>query len=110
MKLSPNTPSPLIESEKNKINLADKIQKNIYNYGDEEKYKITAHFTNEENSYKENKYLKRPYTPNIARHKKIFNPPLTSDNKNTDKYKFNYNFEVKIMEVLYQKKRIKLIK
>ena len=108
MKLSPNTPSPLIESEKNKINLADKIQKNIYNYGDEEKYKITAHFTNEENSYKENKYLKRPYTPNIARHKKIFNPPLTSDNKNTDKYKFNYNFEVKNNGVIIPKEENKI--
>ena len=108
MKLSPNSPSPLIESEKNKINLADKIQKNIYNYGDEEKYKITAHFTNEENSSKENKYLKRPYTPNIPRYKKIFNPPLTSDNKNTDKYKFNYNFEVKNSGVIIPKEENKI--
>ena len=67
----------------------------------EEDYKNTAHFVYEENSCKssskENKNSKRPSTPNtnINRYRSKYNPPLTCDNKNMDKYMFKYNFETK---------------
>ena len=102
VKLSPNTPRPLIgfDAAKNKFNLyPNKKNENIINNNkekDEEKYKITAHFNKEDfsnNSSKDNKALKRPSTPNTNRYRNIYNPPLTCDNKNLDKYVFKYDFE-----------------
>ena len=115
LKLSPNTPSPLIDSEKNKINSVYKINENNQQNnreGDEENYQMTAHFTNEEKSSKEKKNIEKPYTPNYVRHKRMFNPPLTSDNKNINKYKFNYNFETKSNGIIVPKevKKINQIK
>ena len=73
---------------------------------------MTAHFTNEEKSSKEKKNIEKPYTPNYVRHKRMFNPPLTSDNKNINKYKFNYNFETKSNGIIVPKevKKINQIK
>ena len=69
---------------------------------------MTAHFINEENHnnpsdvfYSESK---RPSTPIINRYKNLCNPPpLTSNNKNIDKNKFNYNFETKKNGVIIPK-------
>jgi hypothetical protein len=103
VKISPNNPSRLIFTEKKKYDLYPKYKStsNKKNKNEqlkeEEKYKITAHFTNEQNSKyssKDKNWIKRPSTPIINRYKNIYNPsPFTCNNKNTDKYKFNYNFE-----------------
>jgi hypothetical protein len=103
VKLSPNNPSPLIDVEKNKNNIYPNINiEKLFNKdNNEEDYKNTAHFVYEENSCKssskENKNSKRPSTPNtnINRYRSKYNPPLTCDNKNMDKYMFKYNFETK---------------
>ena len=117
VKLSPNKPpSPLINLGKNKFSLYlenKEVQSNIYKYKDkeEDKYKIAGHFVNEENanlSFKENKNIKRPFTPNDNIYKIIYNPPLTCDYKNLDKFKFNYNFEAKKNGVIVPKKDSKI--
>ena len=119
VKLSPNKPtSPLTCIEKNKFNLYPEnceITSNIYKDKDkdkeEDKYKVTAHFVNEENnnnSFKEKKNINRPFTPSVNRYKNIYNPPLTCDNKNLDKFKFNYNFETKKNGVIVPKKDSKI--
>ena len=84
MKLSPNTPSPML------------IQKIANDNTEEEKFILTGHFNNEGSNNIENKTLKKNLTPSINRHRSKYNqPPLTCDNKVKDKYKFNYNFETK---------------
>ena len=118
VKLSPNKPpSPLIGTEKNEFNLHPENNEipsnNIKNDKDKEEdnYKVTAHFVNEEKtniSFKENKNLNRPFTPNVNRYKNVYNPPLTCDNKNMDKFKFNYNFEIKKNGVIVPKKESKI--
>ena len=115
VKLSPNKPpSPLICAEKNKFNLFpdnNDVSSNINKDKEEDKYKVTAHFLNEENnssSFKENKNLNRPFTPNVNRYKNVYNPPLTCDNKNLDKFKFNYNFETKKNGVIVPRKDSKI--
>ena len=115
VKLSPNTPPTLICTDKKKYDLYPKY-KSTPNYKkmkkneqlkEEEKYKITAHFTNEENcnhSSKEKNRIRRPSTPIISRYKNMYNPSiLTCENKNIDKYKFNYNFETNKKGVIIPK-------
>ena len=117
VKLSPNKPpSPLIYKGKIKFDLNSEnkeAQSNINKDKDkeEDKYKVTAHFVNEENvnlSFKENKNINRPFTPNVNRYKSVYNPPLTCDNKNLDKFKFNYNFETKKNGIIIPKKDSKI--
>ena len=115
VKLSPNTLSPLINSNKNSSNLHSE-NKNISFKNKKEKekeeYKITAHFINEDHnnsSIKEGK-IKRPSTPNVNRYNNIYKAPYTCDNKNMDKYKFNYNFEKKKNGVIVPKKDSKISK
>ena len=116
VKLSPSTPSPLICLEKNKYKIYpgnNKIisHKDKFKNKEEDAGKITARLANEEkkNNYsKDNKILKRPSTPSINRHKSIYNPPLTSDNKKIDK--FNYNFETKKNGVIIPKNESKINK
>ena len=126
VKLSPNTLSPLMCAgvDKNKFNLyPNKKNENIINENkdkdkekekDEEKYKITAHFIKDDNSInspRENKTLiKRPSTPNTNRYKYIYNPPLTCDNKNQDKYVFKYDFETNKNGVIIPKEDSKFHK
>ena len=116
VKLSPSTPSPLICLEKNKYKIYpgnNKItsHKDKFKNKEEDAGKITARFANEgkkNNSSKDNKILKRPSTPSINRHKSVYNPPLTSDNKKIDK--FNYNFETKKNGVIIPKNENKINK
>ena len=112
VKLSPTTPSPLIYPENNKFKIYPENKPKTPNTNkDEDTYKITAHFVYEEdnnNKSIKNKTLKRPSTPNTSRFKNVYNPPLTCDNKNIDKYKFNYNFETKKNGVIVPKKDNKL--
>ena len=112
VKLSPTTPSPLIYPENNKFKIYPENKPKTPNTNkDEDTYKITAHFVYEEdnnNKSIKNKSLKRPSTPNTSRFKNVYNPPLTCDNKNIDKYKFNYNFETKKNGVIVPKKDNKL--
>ena len=124
VKLSPNTLSPLMGAgvDKNKFNLyPNKKNENIINENkekekekDEEKYKITAHFIKDDNSInspRENKTLiKRPSTPNTNRYEYIYNPPLTCDNKNQDKYVFKYDFETNKNGVIIPKEDSKFHK
>ena len=118
VKLSPNTSSPLICAQKNKFNIYPRnnqiISKlNRHKDKNEDAYKIAAYFANEEKnniSFKENKLLKRPSTPNTNRYKSVYNPPLTSGNKNIDKYKFNYNFDTKKNGVIIPKNENKINK
>ena len=109
VKLSPNKPSsPLVCIDKNKFNL---FPDNKDKEKEEDKYKVTAHFVKEENSntsFNENKNFNRPFTPNVNRYKNIYNPPLTCDNKNLDKLKFNYNFETKKNGAIVPKKDSKI--
>lgn len=117
LKLSLNTPSPLIDSDKNYIHKNNKntFIKNKFNINrekDDEKYKVTAHFINEDISNKSSKLninMKRPSTPNTKCYNYKYNPPLTCDNnKNLDRYKFKYNFETKKNEVIVPKEEKKI--
>ena len=112
VKLSPTTPPPLIYPENNKFKIYPENKPKTSNTNkDEDTYKITAHFVNEEdnnNKSIKNKSLKRPSTPNTSRFKNVYNPPLTCDNKNIDKYKFNYNFVTKKNGVIVPKNHNKL--
>ena len=115
-KLSPSNPSPLICAEKNKFKIYKENNKLIplkekYKRKEEDAGKVTARFSNEEkknNSSKDNKILKRPLTPSFNRHKSVYNPPLTSDNKKIDK--FNYNFETKKNGAIIPKNESKINK
>ena len=116
VKLSPSTPSPLICAEKNKFKIYPGNNKIISHKDkcknkEEDAGKITARFANEEkknNFSKDNKILKRPSTPSINRLKRVYNPPLTSENKKIDK--FNYNFETKKNGVIIPKNENKINK
>jgi len=104
-KHSQNTPSnsPLIYIEKNKkkegenkIISLNKNDKSVVK--NEELFKITPHFLNDNNNSTESlnakNILKRPITPNIDNAQKMC-IPLTCDNKNLENHKFNFNFETK---------------
>lgn len=105
-----------MHSVKNSFNLNSdnkSISSNKNKEKEEDEYKVTAHFINEDcckSSIKESKTLKRPSTPNSNRYNHINKEPLTCDNKNMDKYKFNYNFETKKNGVIVPKKDSKISK
>lgn len=113
-KLSQNTPSssPLIidknikkVEDKNFISL-NKNDKNIIK--DEELFKVTPHFLNDNKtsceSLKEDSILKRPIVP-VNENKNKIKSPLTCEYKCISNYKFNFNFETKENGVIIPKEK-----
>ena len=111
-KISQNTPSnsPLVyleknnKKEENNFILLNKNDKNIIN--DEELFKVTPHFINDNRvsieSAKKDIQLHRPITPNELNPKKVITL-LTCDSKITNKSKFNFNYEIKENGVILPK-------
>jgi hypothetical protein len=111
-KISQYTPSnsPLIyleknnKKEENNFILLNKNDKNIIS--DEELFKVTPHFINDNKvsieSAKKDIYLHRPISPNELNPKKAITP-LTCDSKITNKSKFNFNYEIKEKGVILPK-------
>ena len=118
-KISQNTPSnsPLVyleknnKKEENNFILLNKNDKNIIN--DEELFKVTPHFINDNRvsieSAKKDIQLHRPITPNELNPKKVITP-LTCDSKITNKSKFNFNYEIKENGVILPKDKNKVKK
>lgn len=111
-KISQYTPSnsPLVyleknnKKEENNFILLNKNDKNIIN--DEELFKVTPHFINDNKvsieSAKKDIHPHRPITPNELNPKKAFTP-LTCDSKIANKSKFNFNYEIKENGVILPK-------
>ena len=113
-KVSQNTPSnsPLTyiykDKNENKKILLNKGDKNIIE--DEELFKVTPHFINENKasceSLKGKNILKNPIIQNMDRCKKV-KAPLTCDNRCFSDYKFNFNFETRGSGVIVPKEKNK---
>ena len=111
-KISQNTPSnsPLVyleknnKKEENNFILLNKNDKNIIS--DEELFKVTPHFINDNKvsmeSAKKDIHPHRPISPNELNPKKAI-PPLTCESKITNKSKFNFNYEIKENGVILPK-------
>ena len=111
-KISQYTPSnsPLVyleknnKKEENNFILLNKNDRNIIN--DEELFKVTPHFINDNKvsieSAKKDIHPHRPITPNELNPKKAFTP-LTCDSKIKNKSKFNFNYEIKENGVILPK-------
>ena len=118
-KISQNTPSnsPLVyleknnKKEENNFILLNKNDKNIIK--DEELFKVTPHFINDNRvsieSAKKDIQLHRPITPNELNPKKVITP-LTCDSKIINKSKFNFNYEIKENGVILPKDKNKVKK
>ena len=104
----PNSPLVYLEKnnkkEENNFILLNKNDRNIIN--DEELFKVTPHFINDNKvsieSAKKDIHPHRPITPNELNPKKAFTP-LTCDSKIKNKSKFNFNYEIKENGVILPK-------
>lgn len=113
-KISQYTPSnsPLIYLEKNNKKEDNNfifLNKNDKNtVSDEELFKVTPHFINDNKisieSAKKDIHLHRPITPNELNPKKVITP-LTCNSKITNKSKFNFNYEIKENGVIIPKSK-----